>query len=64
MRLFLIIWLAVMIMDNLLPFLLAKYYKGYDHKKMALSVLGCKQTLACCYLPLLFFAISEFLHPF
>lgn len=41
---FLFAWSIVMIIDNLLPFLLAKYYKGYDHKRMALSVLGCKQS--------------------
>jgi len=44
MKQFLLIWLAVMVIDNLLPFLLAKYYKGYNHKKMALSVLGCKES--------------------
>jgi len=44
MKQFLIIWLAVMITDNLLPFILAQYYNGYDHKKMVLSVLGCKQS--------------------
>ena len=44
MKQFLFIWLAVMVIDNLLPFLLAKYYNGYDHKMMALSVLGCKQS--------------------
>jgi len=38
------IWLAVMIIDNLLPFILARFYKGYDHKNMALSVLGCRQS--------------------
>jgi len=42
MEWFLLIWLAVMIIDNLLPFLPSEYYMGYDHKSMALSVLGCK----------------------
>lgn len=44
MRQFLLIWLAVMIIDNLLPFLLGMYYAGNDHNRMALSVLGCKQS--------------------
>lgn len=39
-----LIWLIAMIIDNFLPFLIAKYYKNYDHKKMVLSVLVCKQS--------------------
>lgn len=35
-----------MLIDNLLPFILAKFYKGYSHKTMALSVLGCNQSPA------------------
>lgn|GEM_PF-5079658 len=52
MKNFLFIWLAVMVIDNLLPFALAKYYKGYDHKKM---------ILVFCYLPFLWLIISELL---
>lgn len=44
MKYFLLLWLITMIGDNLLPFLLARAYPGYDHKIMALSVLGCRQS--------------------
>lgn len=39
-----IIFIIVMCIDNILPFVLAKFYKGYSHKRMALSVLGAKQS--------------------
>lgn len=31
-------------MDNLLPLLLARFYPNYEHKEMALSVLGSRQS--------------------
>lgn len=31
-------------MDNVLPFVLARFYPNYRHKEMALSVLGCRQS--------------------
>lgn len=45
-------------MDNLLPLLLARFYQNYQHKEMALSVLGSRQSPVkwiynvCCYVPL------------
>lgn len=39
-----IIFIIVMCIYNILPFVLAKFYKGYSHKRMALSVLGAKQS--------------------
>ena len=44
MKLFYLLWIAVMVIDNILPFVLAIFYKGYSHKNMALSVLGCRQS--------------------
>lgn len=38
------IYIIVMCVDNILPFILAKFYKGYSHKRIALSVLGAKQS--------------------
>jgi len=33
-----------MIMDLLIPFIIALPYKGYSHTKSVMSVLGCKQS--------------------
>ena len=33
-----------LIRENKKQYTLVRYYKGYDHKKMALSVLRCKQS--------------------
>ena len=39
-----IVFTITMCVDNILPFILAMFYKGYSHKCMALSVLGSKQS--------------------
>lgn len=39
-----IVFIITMCVDNILPFILALFYKGYSHKRMALSVLGSKQS--------------------
>lgn len=44
MALFSIVWIVVMFGDLILPFFLATFYKGYRHREMALSVLGCRQS--------------------
>ncbi|WP_242852008.1 hypothetical protein [Clostridium botulinum] len=36
--------LIVMIIDLLIPFLIAIPYKGYSHSKMVMSILGCKAS--------------------
>jgi len=38
------IWISVLWIDNILPFLLARFYPAYRHREMALSVLGCRQS--------------------
>ena len=38
------IWLVTLIIDNLLPLVLARFYSHYSHKEMALSVLGSRQS--------------------
>ncbi|MBR6795575.1 MAG: DUF998 domain-containing protein [Clostridia bacterium] len=38
------IWILTLFIDNLLPFLLARFYPCYSHKMMALSVLGSRQS--------------------
>lgn len=38
------IWVLVLWIDNILPFLLARFYPAYRHREMALSVLGCRQS--------------------
>ncbi|MBE5816828.1 MAG: DUF998 domain-containing protein, partial [Clostridiales bacterium] len=35
-----ILWIIILVADNLLPLLLAHFYPNYKHKEMALSVLG------------------------
>ena len=39
-----ILWIIVLVVDNLLPLLLAHFYPNYKHKEMALSVLGSRQS--------------------
>ena len=39
-----ILWIIVLVADNLLPLLLARFYPRYKHKEMALSVLGSRQS--------------------
>ena len=39
-----ILWLIILIIDILLPFVLARFYPNYKHKEMALSVLGSRQS--------------------
>ncbi len=38
------IWIVILIIDNLLPLVLARLYPNYSHKEMALSVLGSRQS--------------------
>ena len=38
------IWVITLIIDNVLPFVLAHFYPNYKHKEMALSVLGSRQS--------------------
>ena len=44
MKILIYIWLITLFMDNLLPLLLARFYPNYEHKGMALSVLGSRQS--------------------
>lgn len=39
-----IIWFVAMLIDNILPVILAEFYRGYSPKTQALSVLGCRQS--------------------
>ena len=39
-----LLFIVVLLIDNILPFLLAKFYPNYKHKDMALSVLGSRQS--------------------
>ncbi len=39
-----ILWIIILLVDNLLPILLAHFYPDYKHKEMALSVLGSRQS--------------------
>ena len=38
------IWVVTIIVDNVLPLVLAHLYPNYKHKEMALSVLGSRQS--------------------
>lgn len=38
------IWILTLIIDNILPLMLAHLYPSYNHKEMALSVLGSRQS--------------------
>ena len=44
MKALIIIWGITLIVDNLLPLVLARFYSDYSHKEMALSVLGSRQS--------------------
>lgn len=44
MKTLIFIWLITLFVDNLLPLALARFYPNYDHKEMALSVLGSRQS--------------------
>ena len=44
MRILVWMWILVLWIDNILPFLLARFYPAYRHREMALSVLGCRQS--------------------
>ena len=44
MKTLIIIWCITLIVDNLLPLMLARFYPNYSHKEMALSVLGSRQS--------------------
>ncbi|HHQ8769037.1 TPA: DUF998 domain-containing protein [Clostridioides difficile] len=39
-----ILWIIIIMADNLLPLLLARFYPNYKHKEMALSVLDSRQS--------------------
>lgn len=39
-----IIFVTILCVDNILPFVLAAFYKGYSHKHTVISVLGAKQS--------------------
>lgn len=39
-----IVFIITMCVDNILPFIIAMFYKRYSHKCMVLSVLGSKQS--------------------
>lgn len=63
MKILVFIWLITLFMDNLLPLMLARFYPNYEHKEMALSVLGSRQSPVkwiynvWAYYPELFFAL-------
>ena len=44
MKSLIIIWCITLFADNLLPLVLARFYPNYNHKEMALSVLGSRQS--------------------
>lgn len=44
MKTLIIIWCITLLIDNLLPLVLARFYPNYSHKEMALSVLGSRQS--------------------
>lgn len=44
MKILVFIWLITLFMDNLFPLMLARFYPNYEHKEMALSVLGSRQS--------------------
>ena len=44
MKILNLIWIITLIIDNLLPLVLARFYPNYSHKDMALSVLGSRQS--------------------
>lgn len=44
MKTLIFIWIITLVLDNLLPLVLARFYPNYSHKEMALSVLGSRQS--------------------
>ena len=44
MKTLIFIWDITLLIDNLLPLVLAHFYSNYIHKEMALSVLGSRQS--------------------
>lgn len=44
MKTLIIIWIITLLIDNLLPLFLARFYPKFSHKEMALSVLGSHQS--------------------
>ena len=44
MKILIFIWAITLLMDNLLPLVLAHFYPNYIHKETALSVLGSRQS--------------------
>ena len=44
MKILIYIWIATLITDNLLPLQAARFYPNYNHRTMALSVLGSRQS--------------------
>jgi hypothetical membrane protein len=44
MKTLIIIWCITLIIDNILPLVLARFYPNYSHREMALSVLGSRQS--------------------
>lgn len=44
MKTLIFIWSIILLIDNLLPLVLAHFYPNYIHKEMALSVLGSRQS--------------------
>ena len=39
-----ILWIIILVIDHLLPLILARFYPNYKHKEKALSVLGSRQS--------------------
>ena len=44
MKTLIFMWSITLLMDNLLPLVLARFYPNYTHKEMALSVIGSRQS--------------------
>jgi len=44
MKTLIFIWSIILLIDNLLPLALARFYPNYIYKEMALSVLGSRQS--------------------
>ena len=44
MKILNLIWIITLIIDNMLPLALVRFYPNYSHKDMALSVLGSRQS--------------------
>ncbi len=44
MKYLVVIWSCTLLLDNILPIVLARFYPNYKYKEMALSVLGSRQS--------------------